>query len=314
MTASTSGLRDVWRGGVATWECDEMGHMNTRFYVARCVEAAAMLFGLSGLPRLFAPGSDTTLAIRTMHIRFLREARAGTSMHISAGFTSVGDGTAEVVAMMFDSASGECAATFRIGLGHIAVADRTARAWPEAVATRIADELVETPKLAMPRGTGELFAETSASGARADELSLRQLGQGAVLQPACDNNGKMLPHAFVGAIADSVRNIITPLRELCARHSDRGGPHFGAAALEFLIRIDDLPGNGDCWEVRSGLARADGRTMDIVNWMLDPFSGHAFGTMEVVAICFDLETRRLLPIAPAAQAELAGWIVPGLAL
>ncbi|WP_429097232.1 thioesterase family protein [Aminobacter sp. BE322] len=314
MTADTSGLRDVWRGGVATWECDEMGHMNTRFYVARCMEAIATTFGLAGLPRLFAPASTTTLAVGSMHIRFLREARAGTSMHMTAGFTSIGDTRADIVIMMFDSASGECAATFRIGVSHIEVANGAARAWPEAFAARVAAGLVDTPELALPRSTGEPPATMSASGARAKELGLRQLGQGAVLQQACDPFGKMLPQGFVAAIADSIRNIITPLRELCARHSDRNGPHFGAAALEFLILLDDLPENGDCWEVRSGLARADGRTMGIVNWMLDPFSGRAFGTMEVVAICFDLETRRLLPIASSAQAELAGWTVPGLSL
>ncbi|MDH4987247.1 acyl-ACP thioesterase [Aminobacter anthyllidis] len=314
MTAGISGLRDVWRGGVATWECDEMGHMNTRFYVARCMEAVAMLFGLAGLPRLFAPASETTVAASSMHIRFLREARAGTSMHISAGFTAIGEGTAELVAMMFDSASGDCAATFRISMRHLAVADGSMRPWPEAFASRVVAELTETPKLALPRGVGDLPATTSASGALAEQFALRQLGQGAVPQQACDPWGKMLPQAFVAAMADSVRNIITPLRELCAHHSERNGPHFGAAALEFLIRFDDMPESGDCWEVRSGLARADSRTMNIVNWMLDPFSGCAFGTMEVVAICFDLETRRLLPIASAAQAEMAGWIVPNLEL
>lgn len=235
-------------------------------------------------------------------------------MHMTAGFTSIGDTSADIVIMMFDSASGECAATFRIGLRHVAVVDGVARVWPEPFATRVAAGLADTPKLALPRSTGEQPATTSASGLRAKELGLRQLGQGAVLQQACDPFGKMLPQGFVAAIADSVRNIITPLRELCAHRSDRNGPHFGAAALEFLILLDDMPENGDCWEVRSGLARADGRTMNIVNWMLDPFSGRAFGTMEVVAICFDLEARRLIPIAPAAQAELAGWIVPGLAL
>ncbi|MCX8568845.1 MULTISPECIES: acyl-ACP thioesterase [Hyphomicrobiales] len=314
MTAGMSGLRDVWRGGVATWECDEMGHMNTRFYVARCMEAIAMLFGLAGLPHLFAPVSATTLAVQSMHIRFLREARAATSMHISAGFTALGDTSAEVVAMMFDSATGDCAATFRVGLSHAAAVDGIARPWPEAFAARIATELVETPRLAMARSVGELPAMTTASGARAEHLGLSLLGQGAVFQQSCDPHGRMQPQAFVAAVADSVRNIITPLRELCARHSDRSGPHFGAAALEFLIRLQDLPESGDCWEVRSGLARADGRTMNIVNWMLDPFSGRAFGTMEVVAICFDLETRRLLPIASSAQAELAGWTVPDLAI
>lgn len=314
MKVGILGLRDVWRGGVATWECDEMGHMNTRFYVARCMEAIAMLFGQSGLPRLFAPGSDTTLAVTTMHIRFLREARAGTSMHISAGFTAISDGTADIVAMMFDTASNDCAATFRIGVRHVASTHGCGRPWPEAFADRVAAELTEAPRLAMPRGTGDLAATMSASGARAEQLGLHLLGQGAVQHQACDPSGRIPPDALVGAMADSVRNIITPLREACARHSDRAGPHFGAAALEFLIRMDGRPASGDCWEVRSGLARIDGRTMNIVNWMLDPFSGKPFGAMEVVAICFDLETRKLIPIAPAAQAELAGWIIPDLAV
>lgn len=314
MKAGISGLRDVWRGGVATWECDEMGHMNTRFYVARCMEAITMLFGRSGLPRLLAVGSETTLAVRTMHIRFLREARAGSSMHISAGFAAIGNGTADIVAMMFDTASNDCAATFRIHLHHVASTDGSGRPWPETFANHIATELTETPRLAMPRGTGDLPTMISASGVRAEQLGLHRLGQGAVPHQACDPWGRMLPYAFVGAMADSVRNIITPLREACARHSDRTGPHFGAAALEFLIGVDGLPASGDCWEVRSGLARVDGRTMNIVNWMLDPFSGRPFGSMEVVAICFDLETRKLLPIAPAAQAELAGWTIPDLTL
>ena len=38
-----NGGLEVWRGGVNTWECDEMGHMNVRFYVSRFIE------GLAGL-------------------------------------------------------------------------------------------------------------------------------------------------------------------------------------------------------------------------------------------------------------------------
>jgi len=28
---------EVWRGGVNSWELDEMGHMNVRYYGARAV-------------------------------------------------------------------------------------------------------------------------------------------------------------------------------------------------------------------------------------------------------------------------------------
>ena len=40
---------EVYRGNVNTWECDEMGHMNVRFYVAKCEEAIAILLAELGL-------------------------------------------------------------------------------------------------------------------------------------------------------------------------------------------------------------------------------------------------------------------------
>ena len=32
---------EVYRGSINTWECDEMGHMNVRFYVAKMMEGLA---------------------------------------------------------------------------------------------------------------------------------------------------------------------------------------------------------------------------------------------------------------------------------
>ena len=34
---------EVLRSGVNTWECDQMGHMNVRFYVAKMMEGLAEL-------------------------------------------------------------------------------------------------------------------------------------------------------------------------------------------------------------------------------------------------------------------------------
>ncbi|WP_378946814.1 acyl-CoA thioesterase [Mesorhizobium sp. ANAO-SY3R2] len=313
MTEET-GLRDVWRGGVATWECDEMGHMNTRFYVARCMEGVAMLFGHAGLPRLFAPGAATTLTVESMHIRFLRELRAAACVHVSAGFTALGPDSASVVAVMFNSQTGERAATFRIDLRHVASDAGTALPWPTYFVERAGVQLTEVPAIALPRGVGEVPRATSASLLRADALNLGCVGMGAVDAAGCDPFGRMLPQAFVGAMADGVRQLITPLRQLAERHSDRPGPHFGSAALEFQIVNSGWPRAGDCYEIRAGLEKADARTQSLINWMLDPFTGRSFGAMQVIAICFDLEARKLIPISASALAELDGLSVPTLAL
>jgi acyl-CoA thioester hydrolase len=68
---------ELWRGGVNTWECDEMGHMNVRFYVVKAVEGLATLAALIGMPDAFRSDATSTLLVREQHIRFLKEAHAG---------------------------------------------------------------------------------------------------------------------------------------------------------------------------------------------------------------------------------------------
>ena len=64
---------EVWRGGVNTWECDEMGHMNVRFYVARAVEGLVGLAGALGLEGAFRPNAEATLLITDQrHVRARR--------------------------------------------------------------------------------------------------------------------------------------------------------------------------------------------------------------------------------------------------
>ena len=75
--SDTSAGVEVWRGGVNTWECDEMGHMNVRFYVARMMEGLAELAHVAGLEHAFRPNAPSTLAPRDQHIRFIKEAHAG---------------------------------------------------------------------------------------------------------------------------------------------------------------------------------------------------------------------------------------------
>jgi hypothetical protein len=44
---------EIWSGGVNTWECDEMGHLNVRFWGAKGLEALAGLARLMGMPSAF---------------------------------------------------------------------------------------------------------------------------------------------------------------------------------------------------------------------------------------------------------------------
>jgi acyl-CoA thioester hydrolase len=68
---------EVYRGSINTWECDEMGHMNVRFYVAKMMEGLAEVGQVVGLGHAFRERAISTLAPRDQHIRFMREAKAG---------------------------------------------------------------------------------------------------------------------------------------------------------------------------------------------------------------------------------------------
>ena len=48
-----NGGTEIWVGGVNTWECDEMGHLNVRHWVAKSMEALAGLAAALGMPDAF---------------------------------------------------------------------------------------------------------------------------------------------------------------------------------------------------------------------------------------------------------------------
>jgi acyl-CoA thioester hydrolase len=103
--AETLGI-EVWRGGVNTWECDEMGHMNVRFYVTRAMEGMVGLAAALGMPQAYAPGAGASLLLREQHIRFLREVPAARPLHMRAGVISMNESEAETLQVLFHSQTG----------------------------------------------------------------------------------------------------------------------------------------------------------------------------------------------------------------
>ena len=75
---------ELYRGSINTWECDEMGHMNVRFYVAKAMEGLAELAHIAGLGHAFRANVQSTLRPREQHIRFMKEAHAGAPFTIDA--------------------------------------------------------------------------------------------------------------------------------------------------------------------------------------------------------------------------------------
>jgi len=308
-------LQEVWRGGVRQWEVDEMGHWNTQFYVARANEGLAALFGFHGLPGLFSPTSATTLAFNEHHIRFHREAHGGAPLHMTGGFLEVSETTASAVLVLQHSESGQIAATFRVRITHVTAADGTTLTpWPTTFYEKASASLVKMPKEAAPRGTDDTPVTVTASRDRAIALGLKRTAMSLIERDSCDAFGRMGPQKFIGAVGSGVKQLTGPLRAKVAELAETPPGKIGGAVLEFRILYAETPRIGDCFEIWAGLQKTDKRTMSLIFWMIDPFSGRVFGTMHSVAVVFDIDARAIVQISPAATEALAEFVADGLGL
>ena len=305
---------EIWRGGVNTWECDEMGHMNVRFYVTKAVEGLVGLAAALGLPHAFTAHAGSTLMVREQHIRFLREAQAGAALHMTGGVLEMGEAEARLLMLLWHSDSGALAASFQTVVAHVTPAEGRPFPWPRRTAELSAGLTIAAPEQAMPRSLTLEPVTSLASLERADELGLIRIAQGAVSPADCDLYGRMRPELFIGRVSDGIPRLIRSFRETVVNGAAEQPKRVGGAVLEYRLIHLDWPRAGDRLEIRSGLKDADTRTKRMVHWMIDPDTGKAWGTSEAVAITFDLDARKIVPISEEARAELMKHAKAGLNL
>lgn len=305
---------EIWRGGVNTWDCDEMGHMNVRHYVVRAQEGLIGLAAELGLPNAFSPHANATLLVKEHHIRFLREAHAGAPLTMLGGVIEMGETEARLLQLLIHPGSGELAATFQTTVVHATPREGQAFPWPRIARERAQALKVEVPEKARARSLDLSPFTPTASLARADALKLSRIGLGGLLPADCDVYGRMRAEQFIGRVSDGVGAFIHPFRDLVFEHAQPRPGRLGGAVLEYRIAYLAWPRIGDRIEVRSGLIGTDARTLRVAHWMLDPATGEPWGTSEAVTITFDLDARKVVPVSDAARAALAPFEVPGLAL
>ncbi|MDB5479607.1 MAG: hot dog superfamily thioesterase [Caulobacteraceae bacterium] len=309
---STSGGLEVWRGGVNTWECDAMGHMNVRFYVARAMEGLVGLAGALGLNGAFRERATATLLVKDHHIRFQREARAGAPLHMVAGVLDVQECEARFLQLLIHSTTGELAASFQTVVTHVTARDERAFPWSESARLALERLRIKAPDGAAPRSLGLAPSAGRACLAEAEALNLVRLGAGAIGSGDCDVFGRMRPEVMVGRVSDGVPGLGAVLRAGAGEGASERPSGIGGAVLEYRIAYLAWPRAGDRYIIRSGLAAVGDKAHHYVHWMLNPETGRAWGSSEAVAISLDLAARRIIPISPADQALLRTRITPGL--
>jgi acyl-CoA thioester hydrolase len=305
---------EVWRGGVNTWELDDMGHMNVRFYVTRAVEGLVGVAHALGLPGAFHADAQSTLLVKEHHIRFMREARARAPLHMTAGVLEMGETDARILQLMIHSGTGEIAAAFQTVVSHVTSRDARPFPWTPHTLELARGLMVDAPEHARPRSLALGPVDSAASLAEAERMGLLRLGSGAVGPQDCDVFGRMRPDLFIGRVSDGVPRMATLFRETVVEAAPERPANIGGAVLEYRLIHLAWPRAGDRFEIRSGVAGVDPRAQHMIHWLLDPVTGKAWGTSVAVAISLDLDARKIIPITEEARARITRRITPGLAL
>jgi acyl-CoA thioester hydrolase len=305
---------EVYRGSINTWECDEMGHMNVRFYVAKMMEGLAEFAHAAGLTESFRPRGRSTLSPRDQHIRFIKEAHAGKPFKMTACVLEISESSV-LLYQQIDHATGEPCAAYRTWIDHVDADTRQAFPWSDAARAAFEKLKDAPPAGCAPRSIDMSVApRASARMAEADAIDAPVIGRGVVLPGHCDLTGRMMPEMFLGRVSDSIGHLLRPWREQVGKEAAARGEtvRMGGAVLEYRLVYRRWPKAGDRFVIRSGRGFQKEKVHSFVHWLVDPDSGEAWATTEAVAVALNLETRKVLSATPELMASLAKVAPAGL--
>ncbi|OYX33630.1 MAG: hypothetical protein B7Y99_07060 [Caulobacterales bacterium 32-69-10] len=306
---SGTGAVEVWRGTVAAWECDGMGHLNVRFYVARATQGLAGAAAALGMPHAFASHAAATLIVREHHIRFLREARAGALQHMTASVVAMGETDAVLQFVLTNSSTNETSATFLTKVVHASARDGRPFPWPGRARAAAAALTTSAATNAGPRSIDAGFEAAPPTPAAAAARGLAQAGLSVVTAEDCDVFGRLRTEMFMGRMSASIGHTVEPFRK--AAQAAVPEVRLGGAAMEYRLVYFEHPRAGDRIAVHSGLVGVDRKMARMRHWLLDPHTGAPWAVAENVSVNFDLDTRKAVLIPAGAVEALQASVVKG---
>lgn len=309
-------MREYWRGSVEAWECDEMGHMNVRFWVRRALDGLMLMATDLGCARAFASEATASLLPVRQHIRFLKEARQGVPLFFRGGVVSLSETEVTFYGEIIHSLDGAIGATFLTTMAHVEAKTGKAYPWPERASALAAGMKVDVPSHGSPRSIPFDTPTTLFDSATLLARGFQQVGLSAVRIEDVDVFNRLYPEGMIGRVSTGVPNLMTAWREeTTAELSAQDGQprRAGAAVLEYRLDYLAWPSAGDFVAVYSGVADVAEKTNTLKHVLTHPITGEVFCICEAVAVTFDLVARKVIAIPPQARAKLEARLIRPLA-
>lgn len=284
-----SDLIQTFRGSVNRWECDENDHLNVRFYAHKMYQT--LQAGLVETGLVASDEVDVTEQIRSMHMRYIAEARIAAPITGFFGVVSHSQDELVVVTELRNTSSDALMASYVFELNIPGA---------ESVAT-----------VAMPEGAGSrgvparcsAFAGYDLEGAL--ENGFRITGQGVVQPEECDASGRLMFYQYIGRVSDAVPNLWAGLEG----EASRGEGLLGGAVLEY--RTDKLGhlSLGEAFTLVSGFTGLGDKTKHLAHLSYSKRTGECVAASEAIAINMDLVARKAISIPDRDRDLLKDLIV-----
>jgi len=302
-------LIETWRGDVTISECDELGHLNMRYYLSKARQARHMFFMGLGLPHSFEKGTPSTVRFRECHIKFLKEARPGMSLSVQTGILAKRETEIDLLHMIFHR-DGSPSATIIETVDHVYLRTGQTFPWPNRVESAAQKHVTTCPDIAKPRGLSKDTPMMGPSLEQLVQLPLQRIGVGVFTKRESEPFNYVSAHNFVGRLSDSITSFTAGWPEI-ADGSWEASRIIGVM-LEFRLRVHSPAAQGMGYHLYSGVQSHTDKVRRIIHNFVDPVSGQNYASLIAVNGLINLETRKFALPSQNSLAQLSKVLIPKL--
>jgi acyl-CoA thioester hydrolase len=124
------------RSVVQQWECDHMGHLNVRHYMAKFDDAAWNMFAELGVNKKYFEERNGGVAAVDHHVVYKKEMLAGDSISIHSHFAIFSGKKVKMIHKMYDAIGGDLVAECELFAVHMDQSARKASDFPEDITAK----------------------------------------------------------------------------------------------------------------------------------------------------------------------------------
>lgn len=298
-----------YRGAVNTWECDEMGHMNVKFYLIKAHQGLVNAGALLGLGPQALEAMGAELVLEEQHIRFLREMHAGADLSIEAGVVEISGNVLTLFQEVLPLAAPHVSATLATRL---VLQDRkTGKAivFSEDVLARAEDMMTDIPDYGASRTLSSDDPALGKNEQDAIRLGHLPVSIAVVRSDQVDKGGYLYPDQYIGHISDGIGMLFGLMTKGLESEIYERSETTGGAALEYRFQFLKRPRLGDTLKVLSAPRQIMEKVYALNHVIVDGETGEPFARANSVHIAFDLTTRKSVPVPDLLRRGLEAHLI-----